>query len=632
MKTNILLLFVLLSFTAFPQIMEGPYINELKGIEDNKGNTHLFYRIHYLKNSFSYPANDESTDSIYHFDISSNKNTNFLPSFSFHKGSLEGFYITSDYKFWNNDPTKFIFCGIGGGIDGNGFIRRFDSDKELFFPTFERVNSIFISPQNDSLLFASTSFWIISKDGGRSWDTLKRPHERSIIIGIHPKNDSTMFFINNNYLYKSTDQGIKSSVVDSSIKATRNELFFDSDNKHIYYVCIDRSSWQSTLYVSDNSGEPKSWRKCFYSKDQLLFSIDYSKPGHIYLTDGFDIHFSNNFGTTFTKIKTFDKKIIGIYKKPDSNKLYLAQRYNLLEIVNDSVTILQKLPIPSHLLSLYPLAIGNKWVYEAYFEDHTMTKTPCVGVREVSGDTLMDNGKKYFILREKRSVSSSYYSHSFERVDSVLGKIFRYDSYYLPEKEVVAEDLTAEAEETPLINNYMTPLFSPGSLCKSFTNDLLGRRRYGLSFSVFVDGIGGLDYSLASGLGISEFLDIWEIANFYHGKLRGAIINGHLLGDTTLTDVKTAPDNLPVNFNLFQNYPNPFNPTTVIKYSLPKEARVSLNIYNILGQKIKELVDEIKSTGMHEVLFDCKGLPSGIYFYKITAGNYTSTKKLIILK
>lgn len=630
MKTKILLLVVLLSLNAFPQIMEGPYFNELRGMEDKYGNTHLFYRLYDFQDSINYKI--KTNNNIWHYNVVDSIDTLFQNDFANNEPTYTYVNRVKDFIFWKNDPAKFLLGGSGGIIHPGGFIQRFDMSTPKTLSINGFINKVFISCNNDSLLFASGSSNYISKDGGWNWDTLRSLKGGNVLIGIHPQNDSTMFFINNNYLYKSTDMGLNSAVVDSSIKATRNELFFDCDNKHIYYVCIDRSNWQSTLFVSDNSGEPKSWRKCFDSKYQLLFSIDYSKPGHIYLTDGFDIHFSNNFGATFTKIKTFDKKIIGIYKKPDSNILYLAQRYNLIEMVNDSVTILKKLPIPSHLLSLYPLAIGNKWVYEAYFEDHTMTKTPCVGVREVSGDTLMDNGKKYFILRERRSITYPNYSQSFERVDSVLGKIYRYDSYYLPEKEIVAEDLTTEDGETPLVNNYMTPLFSPGSSCKSFTSDLLGSRRYGLSFSVFVDGIGGVDYSLASGLGISEFVKVWEIGYFYYSKLRGAIINGQLLGDTTLTDVKTAPDNLPVNFNLFQNYPNPFNPTTVIKYSLPKEARISLNIYNILGQKVKELVNQIKAPGVYEVNFDGSQLSSGIYFYRLQAGGNIATKKLIIAK
>ncbi len=84
--------------------------------------------------------------------------------------------------------------------------------------------------------------------------------------------------------------------------------------------------------------------------------------------------------------------------------------------------------------------------------------------------------------------------------------------------------------------------------------------------------------------------------------------------------------------NLNQNYPNPFNPTTIIKYTIPNESKVNLTVYNNLGQKIKELVNEIKPAGAYEVILDGNGLPSGIYFYQLTAGRFSQTKKLVLLK
>jgi beta-glucanase (GH16 family) len=80
----------------------------------------------------------------------------------------------------------------------------------------------------------------------------------------------------------------------------------------------------------------------------------------------------------------------------------------------------------------------------------------------------------------------------------------------------------------------------------------------------------------------------------------------------------------PVQFELFQNYPNPFNPETIIKYSLPYNSYVSINIYNALGEKVTDLVNEIKQSGNHKVIFNAKNFPSGIYFYKIQARSLTS--------
>jgi len=95
--------------------------------------------------------------------------------------------------------------------------------------------------------------------------------------------------------------------------------------------------------------------------------------------------------------------------------------------------------------------------------------------------------------------------------------------------------------------------------------------------------------------------------------------------------------NLPTQFVLFQNHPNPFNPYTDIRYSLPRESYVKLAIYNILGQKVKTLVDRKQASGFHTIGWDVKDkkgqeVATGIYFYKIEAEEFSQTKKMLLLK
>ena len=85
-------------------------------------------------------------------------------------------------------------------------------------------------------------------------------------------------------------------------------------------------------------------------------------------------------------------------------------------------------------------------------------------------------------------------------------------------------------------------------------------------------------------------------------------------------------------YELFQNYPNPFNPTTTITYSLPKNSFVTLTIYDLLGREVATLVNEEKHSGTYKVTWNAQNKPSGIYFYKITAGRYSKINKMILLK
>ena len=92
-----------------------------------------------------------------------------------------------------------------------------------------------------------------------------------------------------------------------------------------------------------------------------------------------------------------------------------------------------------------------------------------------------------------------------------------------------------------------------------------------------------------------------------------------------------------LSYKLIQNYPNPFNPTTVINYEIPVSENVTLTIYNSLGQQIKTLVDEHRNAGYYQVAWNGRDknntiAPSGIYFYRIQAGNFIESKKMILLK
>lgn len=89
---------------------------------------------------------------------------------------------------------------------------------------------------------------------------------------------------------------------------------------------------------------------------------------------------------------------------------------------------------------------------------------------------------------------------------------------------------------------------------------------------------------------------------------------------------------VPNRFDLSQNYPNPFNPTTTIIYEIAKETIVSLKVYDVIGNEVVTLVNETKPAGTYEVIFDATNLSNGVYLYKIQAGNFTATKKLILMK
>lgn len=109
--------------------------------------------------------------------------------------------------------------------------------------------------------------------------------------------------------------------------------------------------------------------------------------------------------------------------------------------------------------------------------------------------------------------------------------------------------------------------------------------------------------------------------------------DGDVYGVTVspVTSVVSFGEN-PIEFKLEQNYPNPFNPTTTIHFSLPQSVHTTLKIYDVLGREVATLVNGKLAPGGHSIVFDAKGLPSGVYFYRLQAGNFVQQRKMILVK
>jgi hypothetical protein len=119
----------------------------------------------------------------------------------------------------------------------------------------------------------------------------------------------------------------------------------------------------------------------------------------------------------------------------------------------------------------------------------------------------------------------------------------------------------------------------------------------------------------------------------YRGKIYYRLKQIDYNGATDyLSPVEVTYEPKPNDFALDQNYPNPFNPTTSIKYSLPEETHVKLTIYDLLGNEVKVLVDENKTAGTYTAKFNGSELTSGIYIYRLQAGDFVSTKRMALIK
>ena len=127
--------------------------------------------------------------------------------------------------------------------------------------------------------------------------------------------------------------------------------------------------------------------------------------------------------------------------------------------------------------------------------------------------------------------------------------------------------------------------------------------------------------------------DITRVNVLHNEKVVYAMgTNNALLRLDLVTDAKELESELPKNFHLDQNYPNPFNPKTTITYTLPENSRVLLKVYDVLGQVVGILVDGDEKAGNKFMNFDARNLPSGVYYYRLTAGKFSEIKKMLLVR
>jgi hypothetical protein len=269
--------------------------------------------------------------------------------------------------------------------------------------------------------------------------------------------------------------------------------------------------------------------------------------------------------------------------------------------------------------SFYPLQVGNLWQYR--FSPQTPVYT-----MSVVGDTVLLNGKKYYAVKRNFNFSPSFYPEiRYERIDS-NGTTWFYDS-------TSTTELTMEEFSLPVGIPWTSYRKSPigdsakitwrGKLLTELSGDSLVVTRVDYTFRYGEDTA----IRFAQGIGI-----IWEEFELLQlDILIGARVNNRVYG--TLVSVSDGlGDRTPVSFSLSQNYPNPFNLSTVISYELPSRSLVTLKVYNLLGQEVTTLINEIQDAGFRSVVFEGSHLPSGVYFYRLQAGRSAQNRKMILLR
>ena len=166
-----------------------------------------------------------------------------------------------------------------------------------------------------------------------------------------------------------------------------------------------------------------------------------------------------------------------------------------------------------------------------------------------------------------------------------------------------------------------------------FSSSLTGYAggRYG---KIFKTTNGGYNWRIlqTDQFGLGYYVSIFA----YNDSLVWAVGGGNIIntknGGELLSDISENKLNERKSFLLFQNYPNPFNSTTIIRFNLVKSSIVKINLFNYIGKEIFTIEDKLLSPGIYKYIFDGSNLPSGVYYYKVNTGNYSETKKMILIR
>ncbi len=603
-----LVLLVICSITS----LYSQQFHSLDGIEGPTGQTILLYR---LGSEEFYQFNP-----IFKFNTINDFEMKIMDAYAIEYPTSADVKAVSDFQFFQNDTVNFLNTGFRVIMDLNGYSAINDSFKFFHFGSIELVE---ISRQDPQKVFISDLYTTFrSFDGGNTF-----PQDSILVNGnfsflsLSDFNDNIWFGLNEESKLVKSDAGI----VDTSniIYDRYLNFYYDINQFHIYRV--NRTYGEYSLNVSNNKGNAFTWTKTYQSENPIYVTRDSTQSGVLYLADGRKIYRSVNNGYSFSEYKSLPSKLVGIYKKPNSEIIYAASTSKLYEISSDSIKIIKSLPLE---YSWFPLSIGNTWIYDSYSVEGISREFTGTKYMKVVKDTLIEN-QKYFVIENEFYLTAVFSEQMFLRIDSATGLIYRFWTQL--DSEYIFHDLYAE--EGDIIYDPFNPSLPFYYLQYEHPTNYLGMNTYERSYLEY--GLCTCHHNLIKGFGLAStyFLEVYGEENI----LKGCIINGVLYGDTTfVVDVEDDQNPIPTEYKLEQNYPNPFNPSTIINYQLPVAANVTLKVFDVLGREVATLVNEEKAAGNYKVEFNpassIKNPASGIYFYQLKAGEFVETKKMILLK
>lgn len=487
---------------------------------------------------------------------------------------------------------------------------------------------------NDRVFAGTNQGLYYSDDNGLNWSASPSPLTSESIVALKTAEDGTLYAANDNHVYKSTDNG--TSWVQSS---NGLYLFFIGDIETGGSTDVFASSL-SFCQMNYSSDAAASWADASpYFSGGNMQDLELNGAGYLFAANGDSVLFSGDNGDNWT---TINQNLSGVYSKLSLGE---DEQHNLFLGTHNSGVYKYSNAFTSWEQSGLPFA-----------------STCCVVPGDANDDGSTNNGDAVFIV--SYVFRGGQQPVCFPQADpNNDGLINIGDAIYLinyifkggppPVCGSAANKLPAETDDnidlTPATGTISIESLNDKTMVSinasrkitaveltlegQWQADKLINRTAMSQFSVDTDGDTKICLMDLTG---SEVIDA-ENSTLFEIEGECNVISAVAFGTNSIaSDLEIVHKNsnpaLPEDYSLFQNIPNPFNPSTSIKFSIPTGGKVTLEVFNVLGQKVETLADEYYDAGEYSVKWDASRLSSGVYLYRLESGDFSTTRKMILQK
>jgi hypothetical protein len=288
-------------------------------------------------------------------------------------------------------------------------------------------------------------------------------------------------------------------------------------------------------------------------------------------------------------------------------------------------SVASSMPLDTSVFRYFPLKVGNRWTIYRFNNN-----SPGAGFETMKIQSILNaNNHSYYVTKYDVYLQNGnlyYTTNNHYRIDSVSGNLYMYNPQ--TQIECLQDSLASGLHD------------SARSVCSSsywYRYDTSSHNIFGQNYqskrfdwSNYFEAGGYRKYARNLGRVYERNQYVMNIAEY---TLRGCVIDGMLYGDTSIVvGLIQISTEVPKTFSLSQNYPNPFNPTAQIEFQIAKSGLVNLKIFDALGGEVATPVNDELAPGTYKADWDASNYPSGVYYYKLTAGNHTESKKMILVK